>query len=183
MITLRRSISLTAPLSIFALWLLCGVLFAQNSGSQPGTPGGVWLGTATYNGQQVPLRLEITGDGDQVQGALINGKERSTSSSGSYSNGHLVLRFDYYANIIDATLVDGTLTGAFGGHSRSIPITATVNAKPFDPSANPPHIAGAWEIEVQGPKGESAWELHVRQSGAEVDAVIQRIDGDTGNLP
>jgi len=141
MITLRRSISLTVSLSIFASWLLCGVLFAQNSSSQLGTPDGVWSGTATYNGQQVPLRLEIAGNGDQVQGALINGKERSPSSSGSYSNGYLVLRFDYYANIIDATLKDGTLTGAFSGHSRSIPITATLNAKPPYPSANPPRIA------------------------------------------
>jgi len=159
-----------------------GALIAQNTSPQPGTPEGVWSGTATYNDQQVPLRLEIVDNGDQVQGALINGKERSPSSSGSYSNGHLVLRFDYYANIIDATLKDGVLTGTFSGHSRNIPITAALNAKSPDPSGNPPRIAGAWEIGVQGPKGESAWELHVRQSGAEVDAVIQRIDGDTGNL-
>jgi thiol-disulfide isomerase/thioredoxin len=185
MITSRRR-SLTVPLSIFAslgiYQLLCGALFAQNTSSQPGTPDGVWSGTATYNGQQVPLRVEITGNADQVQGALINGRERSPSSSGSYSDGHLVLRFDYYANTIDATLKDGTLTGTFSGHSRNIPITAALNAKSPDPSANPPRIAGAWEIGVQWPKGESAWELHVRQSGAEVDAVIQRIDGDTGNL-
>jgi thiol-disulfide isomerase/thioredoxin len=162
--------------------LACSIAFAQGTGSYPSTPDGVWSGTAAYNGQQVPLHLEITGNGDQVQGSLINGKDKSPSSSGSYSNGHLVLRFDYYANTIDATLNDGALTGTFGSHSRSIPITASLNAKPAAASPDPPDITGPWEIAVKGPKGESAWELQVRQSGAEVDAVIQRIDGDTGNL-
>jgi len=186
MISPRRNIALAVLLSSIAPLAvshsLCGMALAQSADAYPATPNGVWQGTATSNGQQVPLRLEISGSGDQVQGALINGKEKSPASSGKYSDGHLVLHFNYFANTIDATLKDGVLTGTFSNHSRSIPITATLNAKPDDPSPNPPHIAGAWEIAVKGPKGESAWELHVRQSGAEVDAVIQRIDGDTGNL-
>jgi thiol-disulfide isomerase/thioredoxin len=93
-----------------------------------------------------------------------------------------VLIFIYFANTVDASLKDGALTGTFSTHSRSIPIAASLNPKPEDPFPNPPHIAGAWEIAVKGPKGESAWELHVRQSGPDVNAVIQRIDGDTGNL-
>jgi thiol-disulfide isomerase/thioredoxin len=159
-----------------------GVAVAQSTNASLGTPDGIWSGTSTYNSQQVPFRLEIIGNGDQVKGALINGKEKSPSSSGSYSDGHLVLHFNYYANTIDATLKDGALTGTFSSHTRSIPITASLNTKPDDPSPNPPNIDGAWEIAVKGPKGETAWVLHVSQSGPDVDAVIQRIDGDTGNL-
>jgi thiol-disulfide isomerase/thioredoxin len=183
---LRQKIALTVlllGLVLFAvLHRLGATALAQGADAYPATPNGVWQGTAAYNGQQVPFRLEITGKGDHVQGALINGKEKSPASSGNYSDGHLVLHFDYFANTIDATLKNGALTGTFSSHSRTIPITASLNATPGDPSPDPPKIAGTWEIAVKGPKGESAWELHVSQLGAEVDAVIQRIDGDTGNL-
>lgn len=183
---LRQRMAFLLFLAVLALLatfgLPHGVAIAQDANGSPGAPDGVWSGIAVYNGQQVPLRLEITSSGYQVKGALINGKERSPLSSGSYSNGHLVLHFDYFANTIDATLKDGVLTGTFSSHTRSIPITASLDPKPVDPSPNPPNIGGAWEIAVKGPKGEAAWELHVSQSGPEVNAVIQRIDGDTGNL-
>ena len=46
-----------------------------------------------------------------------------------------------------------------------------------------PAIAGLWNVQVgKSSKGEAAWQLIVRQSGAEVSAVILRIDGDTGTL-
>lgn len=186
MILLRQRVPTLCSLGGL-LWLAMfglphGVAVAQSANPSPSAPDGVWSGTATYNGQQIPLRLELTGTGDHVQGALINGKEKSPSTSGSYSDGHLLLHFDYFATTIDATLKGGALTGTFSSHTRSVPITASLGAKAADPSPDPPTIAGAWEIAVKGPKGEFAWELHVSQSGAEVDAVIQRIDGDTGNL-
>ena len=46
-----------------------------------------------------------------------------------------------------------------------------------------PSIAGLWNVQVgKSSKGEAAWQLIVRQSGAEVSAAILRIDGDTGTL-
>jgi thiol-disulfide isomerase/thioredoxin len=63
-----------------------------------------------------------------------------------------------------------------------VPFTALKNAALVAASANPPHIGGDWQISVEGPKGEHTWTMRVRQSGAKVDAVIQRIDGDTGDL-
>ncbi len=160
--------------SLFAL--AGGVALAQAS------PDGLWTGTAQVNGQAVPFTLQISGDGDAVQGTLLNGPRRSPSSSGDFSGGHLVLHFDEFANTLEATLRDGALTGTFGRGSRTVVIAAQKNATPLPASANAPHIAGAWQISVQGPKGEDAWTLRVRQSGAKVDAVIQRIDGDTGHL-
>jgi thiol-disulfide isomerase/thioredoxin len=175
-------ISRTQKFSLAVLLALASstALLAQNA-------AGRWLGTADYNTQKVPFRLEISGSGDQVKGTLVNGpgagKEKFTSSSGDYSGGHLLLTFDYYANTIDATIRDGVLTGTFGSTSKRIPITARINAAPPSASPKPPRIAGAWEVAVtNGNKGEAAWDLHVRQAGAQVNAVIQRIDGDTGNL-
>ena len=45
-----------------------------------------------------------------------------------------------------------------------------------------PSIAGLWNVQVKSSKGESAWQLIVRQAGAEASASILRIDGDTGAL-
>lgn len=152
--------------------------------TQDNPQSGTWIGVAQSHAHEIPFHLEISGTGDQVRGALINGKEKSLSSSGSYSNGHLILHFDYFANALDATLRDGNLTGTFGrdpGHS--VPITAQWNGKLPVADANPPRIAGIWDVAVEnGAKGEHSWKLKVRQTGPDVVAVIERIDGDTGNL-
>jgi thiol-disulfide isomerase/thioredoxin len=93
------------------------------------------------------------------------------------------LHFDYYANTLDATLKDGTLTGTFSGRGHSIPITALLNGKQPVADANAPHVVGVWNVAVEnGAKGERSWKLRIRQNGALVDAVIERIDGDSGNL-
>jgi thiol-disulfide isomerase/thioredoxin len=146
------------------------------------SPASTWVGSADVNGKQVPFRLQLRGTGESVQGILVNGTERSRSSSGSLSNHHLVLHFDYYANTLDSTLSDGTLNGTFGGHSPDIPITAHLNGKVSAPSARAPNISGDWRVAVEGPKGEHAWKLRVHQTGATIVTVIERIDGDTGNL-
>jgi thiol-disulfide isomerase/thioredoxin len=175
-------------MTVTALFLaqLAASLCAQNAGSATSTgdsPAGTWIGAAQFNSREVPFRLEITGSGDPVQGALVNEKERSPASSGSFANGHLILHFDYYANTLDATIKDGTLTGTFSGRGRSVPIRTELNGKLPAADSNPPHIAGLWQIAVEnGAKGEHSWKLQVRQTGPNVDTVIERIDGDTGNL-
>lgn len=147
------------------------------------SPAGMWVGVAQVNSHAVPFRLEITGGGDKVRAALINGKEGSAASSGSYANGRLTLHFDYYANTLDATLEHGILTGTFSGRGRSVPVTAELNGKLPVADANPPHIGGIWDVAVaNGAKSEHYWKLRIRQAGPNVNAVIERIDGDTGNL-
>ena len=167
-----------ARASFAALLFVVGGATARAQSS----PDGLWTGSAQVNGQAVPFTLQITGSGDAVEGALVNGRQKSPSSSGSFSGGHLILHYDEFANTLDATLQDGTLTGAFGRTGHTVTLTAQKSAAPVSDSANPPHIAGVWQIAVDGPKGEHSWTLRVHQSGAKVDAVIQRIDGDTGNL-
>jgi thiol-disulfide isomerase/thioredoxin len=155
---------------------------AAQSADKIDSPAGQWIGSAEVNGKQVPFRLDVSGSGDQVHAALINGKEESPASSGTYADGHLVLHFDYYANTLDATVKDGVLNGTFGGHIPSVPIVAHLNGQTPPASADPPNIAGEWEVATESPKGEHAWKLKVQQSGADVEAFIQRIDGDTGKL-
>ena len=158
------------------------VLGAPPAEKLSSVPAGTWIGAAELNGKQVPFRLELRGTGDNVQGILFNGGKRSASSSGSFSNHHLVLHFDYYANLLDATLNDGNLNGTFGGPSHDVPLTAHLNGESVAPSGGAPNISGDWKVAVQGPKGEHFWKLRVQQTGPRVVAVIERIDGDTGNL-
>lgn len=173
---------ITALLLTELVAISCAQKF-ENATSTGDPLAGAWIGAAQFDSREVPLRLEITRSGDQVRGALVNERERSPASSGSFTNGHLILHFDYYANTLDATVKDGTLTGTFSGRGRCIPVRAELNGKLLAADANPPRIAGLWEIAVgNGAKGEHSWKLRVRQTGPTVDAVIERIDGDTGNL-
>lgn len=155
-----------------------------------------WSGTAEVHGQQLPVALNLSapGRGGSISGALVNGKEISASSSGSEVNGHLLLNFDYFARKLEGDLHGGEFTGTFGGRTGTPakvvlhpdrdgkPATRFVAAAKAGTSAGT--INGDWEIAVKSPKGESAWTLRVTPSGGngEIEAVILRIDGDTGGM-
>ncbi|MEI9979367.1 MAG: TlpA disulfide reductase family protein [Edaphobacter sp.] len=146
---------------------------------------GTWEGTATVHGQQVTVVLQVSGSGDSLKAALINGPESSAASSAVFSGNHLLLTFNYYAKTLDATLTDGHLSGSFGTTTTRYPIDLTEHDGTAAKSSGAAQdIGGDWEIAVKSAKGESAWQLRVEpaKSGGEVRAVIQRIDGDTGSL-
>jgi len=144
---------------------------------------GLWDATITWDKVTIPFPIELKSQGGRVEGALFNGEERVTSTGGSFSNGVLHLSFDHYATHLDAKLVDGVLTGQYGG----------TRAKMHDFEARPhrelpiskvqvPDISGLWDIPIESAKGEHAWRLMVRQEGAKASAAILRVDGDTGLL-
>jgi peroxiredoxin len=167
-------------MKLFASFLLLAAsAFAQ------GPIAGRWEGNATVHGQQVPLRLEITGSGSDLHAALLNGSENSPASSAVFTGNHLLLTFNYYAKILDATLADGHLTGTFGTTATRYPLSlSSRGADTNNSGSRAQDISGDWEIAVRSAKGESAWQLRVESlhSPGQVKAVIQRIDGDTGSL-
>jgi peroxiredoxin len=164
-----------------SLFLLATSVIAQ------GPVAGTWTGNATVHGQQVPVRLEITGGGNDLHAALLNGPESSPASSAVLTGNHLLLTFNYYAKTLDATLADGKLTGSFGTAATRYPVSLdkSNNDLVHSHSRLLPLINGDWEIAVKSAKGESAWQLRVEplpEHEGVVRAVIQRIDGDTGSL-
>jgi peroxiredoxin len=171
-------------MKLFAsLLLLATSALAQST--KPFALAGNWEGSATVHGQQVPVRLEITGSGNTLHAALRNGSESSPASSVSFTGDHLLLTFNYYARTLDATLANGQLTGSFGTVSVRYPISLSAHGTAAGSAgAGAQDIHGDWEIAVKSAKGETAWQLHVEPEHApgEVKAVIQRIDGDTGTL-
>jgi len=159
---------------------------------------GVWQGHATIcGGASLPVAIRISGPQANLKFALLNGPAdrpvQSPASSVAFDGAHLTASFDYYARKIVATLENGKLTGTFikGGLCDSgredAPFTLARVSKPAEPSSapNPPDIAGAWEIATKSDKGENAWTLRVSPPAGKsplIQAVIQRIDGDTGAL-
>jgi thiol-disulfide isomerase/thioredoxin len=107
-----------------------------------------------------------------------------TSTTGRLENGAMVLTFDEYGTRLEATVKDGRLEGQYTRGTRGAPYP--FQAKRFVPApagdVKIPAISGLWNVQVKSPKGEDAWQLIVRQSGAEASASILRIDGDTGML-
>ncbi len=146
---------------------------------------GLWDATITFNGQDIPFRLQIAGDGSNLQGWLFNGKDRVVASSASFQDGSLVLNFDSYAAKLEAKLQDGALVGQYGPMlKKTYPVTAHRHQGikvAFNLSI--PSIDGLWEVAVKSSKGEQAWRLIVQQKSAiDVSAAILRVDGDTGSL-
>jgi peroxiredoxin len=167
-------------MKLFASFFLLSVASLAHAAS-PVT--GTWQGAASVHGQQVPLTLSISGSGTSLKAALINGPEQAQASSVTLDGNHLVVAFNYYARKLDATLTDGTLSGTFGTAAVHYPVSAKLALKPAaaGPAPRAPDIHGDWEIATRSTKGEAAWQLRVTGT-AQVQAVIQRIDGDTGSL-
>jgi peroxiredoxin len=171
-------------MKLFASLLLL-VVSAVAQGPRQGVVTGTWEGSATVHGQQVPVRLEISGSGNNLRAALLNGPDSSPASSAVFTGNHLLVTFNYYARTLDATLANGILAGSFGTVDTRYPVSLSSHSAATN-SSGPlaQDIHGDWEIAVKSAKGESAWQLRVENQSpsSDVKAVIQRIDGDTGSL-
>src|ERR1700728_2456958 len=74
---------------------------------------GEWDATVKASGVDVPCRFKITGEGSGLQGTFFNGEELYPSTSASFTNGALVMNFDYTSGKLEATWKDGRLQGTF----------------------------------------------------------------------
>ncbi len=176
---------MTTKLSALIVVLLALVAVPSRAAAQ--SVNGLWDATVLVNNGAlaIPFRFELSGSGSNVKGSFFNGDDKTTSTRGTYVNGTLSLSFDELGTTLDATLKDGRLAGQYSRGTRGTPYPFA--AKRFAPvtvgETNVPSIAGLWNVQVgKSSKGEAAWQLIVRQSGAEASAVILRIDGDTGAL-
>lgn len=77
-------------------------------------------------------------------------------------------------NTLDATVQDGSLTGTFGRNGHTVTLTAQKNAALFPASADPPHIAGVWQISVDGYSGPATGKDNAALE-RETTALVQRL--------
>ena len=145
---------------------------------------GLWDATITFNGRDIPFRLQIAGEGSNLSGWLFNGNDKVVAAGASFQNGMLALDFDSYAAKLEAKLQDGALVGTYGPMlKKTYPVTAHRHKAEAASAASAPSIDGLWQVQVQSAKGEKAWRLIVQEkSASNVEAAILRVDGDTGAL-
>jgi thiol-disulfide isomerase/thioredoxin len=144
---------------------------------------GRWDAIVVANKVEVPFPFEIVADGATLRGSFFNGDLRITSTASRIEDGVLTLNFDQYATKLQASFKDGVLTGEYQRTRapypfRAVRATRAATARP----ANVPSIDGVWISSARSSKGESAWRFIAKQKGAEVEATILRVDGDTGTL-
>ena len=167
-----------------ACLLLLGAL-AAGCAADNRTVTGLWDATVVVNDLEIPFQLDIAGAAPELRATFVNGDERAIASTHArFEDGRLVAAFDHYASTLEAQLVDGRLEGRYDRGARgSYPFSAAPHSPPPVVTGTPPSIGGLWHIGgVKSSKGESAWRLIVRQTGADVTAAILRVDGDTGML-
>jgi len=164
------------------LW--AALLFAIAPAAMAQSLAGLWDATITFNGRDIPFKLQIAGEGSGLQGWLFNGNERVVATKATVQNGALILNFDSYAARLEARLQDGALVGQYGPMLKKMyPVMAHRHKAEGASAASAPSIDGLWEVAVQSSKGEKAWRMIVQEkSASEVSAAILRVDGDTGAL-
>jgi thiol-disulfide isomerase/thioredoxin len=167
-----------------SLLLPASAVWAQAPRATGQSTAGLYDATINFNGTEIPFKFEFAGQGANIKGWFFNGDEREISASGSLENGKLILNFDSYLAKLTGTFKDGVFDGEYGpmlGHTYAVHMVHAVN-KPAS-ARQAPSIAGQWDLTgVKSGKGESAWRLILRQSGAEISGAILRVDGDTGTL-
>lgn len=139
------------------------------------------------NGDTIPFRLDIAGDGLSTKGTFYNGFQPfDSTTAGSFHDGKLTLNIDHYLTAIHAELRNGELVGEAGTQNRastgSYGFKATRHVEGTDADVKAPQVAGQYIIPLETPstKGEKAFHFIVEQRGAEIAATILRVDGDTG---
>jgi thiol-disulfide isomerase/thioredoxin len=197
-----RPQSICTKVSLVGLTTIALSLSAS-AASEPSNLDGRWDATLTQKGLVIPFRLDISGDGEHATGTLYNGEDKETTTSAKIQDGTVRLNFEHYLTSIAADVKNGELDGQVIVTRRS-PINITPGAAPseeskatdsltpfhakrYTPSADvatgtAPSIDGVWEIPYESSKGEKAWRLIVKQTGAEITTTLLRVDGDTGAL-
>src|SRR5215475_7494519 len=109
-------------LIIFAVFSTCNKKKAD--------PVGVWRGTIRNNsGEEVAFTLEVKREGDGIVGALVNGDDRTVSTSGSFVGDTLKLRYDFYDAELTAVIVGDELGGGFTRQWRKQTLPRKLRAK------------------------------------------------------
>ena len=149
---------------------------------------GRWDAVLTRNGSEIPFRLDIKGSGNDLQGILFDGSTPyDGTTSASFKDDKLTLNIEHYLTTISATLKDGKLEGTVAAQNRETAaqygFKAVRHVEAAAAETNAPSIAGTWIVPLDAPssKGEKSFRFIAHQNGAEVDATLLRIDGDTGS--
>jgi thiol-disulfide isomerase/thioredoxin len=169
---------------IGAVLLAAGVAACAVAADDPVELAGRWDAFVDVNGVEVPFRFDVIEERGQLIGSFFNGERQVKSTSAKVDGTRVSFAFGQYASAVEATIVDGRLEGQYR-RARGEPYpfrAARAAVVTASQPAGTPSIDGTWIVKAKSNKGETAWRFIARQRGAEVEATILRVDGDTGTL-
>jgi len=153
------------------LRLFPAILLAAVSSSAQ-APAGRWDGTVQFGSLKVPFRIDFESNANTFKGSLVNGDANVPSTSGSFSDGKVLLAFDRSGAKLEASLADGELKGSINSASGTHPFTASRFCTcGFEGEAGP-DITGSWEVP------NASWRLQIRRIGEDTLATITHSDSE-----
>lgn len=160
-------------------------------------PVGVWRGTIRNNsGEEVAFTLEVKREGDGIVGALVNGDDRTVSTSGSFEGDTLKLRYDFYDADLTAVIVGDELGGGFTRQWRKQTLPRKLRAvrvidsgdaalaasNQSNTSNHSPDVSGEWVMRVGEEPKVSFWRAAFKQQGSRAKGTIIPVSGDWGEM-
>ena len=186
----EKFLAFTSRALFFLLLLLISGL--TGCGRKTSDPVGIWQGTIKNNsGETVAFTLEVKRDGDKVIGELVNGDERIASTNGSFDDGKLNLRYDFYDAGLTATIDGDHLQGTFERQwqkqrlKRELHAMRGAESKAGGGESNA-DITGEWLMKVGEETKISYWReafsQQQSQQGIQLSGTIIPVSGDWGMM-
>jgi thiol-disulfide isomerase/thioredoxin len=155
-------------------------------------PVGLWRGAIINNsGEEVAFTLEVKREGGAIVGALLNGDDRTVSTSGSFEDDTLKLRYDFYDAELIAVIAGDELGGGFTRQwqKQTLPrklrakrVTGSVDAARAASNQVDHDISGEWVIRAGVEPKVSFWRAAFKQQGSEAKGTIIPVSGDWGEM-
>lgn len=152
-------------------------------------PAGLWQGQVRNpSGEEVAFTLEVAkAEGGGYRGTLINGEDRTASTSGSWDGRRLSLRFDYYDGELSATIEGARLEGEFTRQWQKQTLTRRLTAKraaTVAPAGAGPAGApeGDWVLRVGVAPNQRLWRAAFHADGGRMIGTIIPVTGDWGRF-
>ena len=146
--------------------LFClAVLIAAAPVARADTLDGRWDATVTIQGNEIPFRIDFSGDGPNFAGTLFDGDLKVTSTGGQLENGTLVVDFGHYLTRLERTSRTASSRARSTAGSSATAISAPIRSRPAIRTVTAaagmsPSIDGLWEIPYKSPKGREGLAVH-----------------------
>ncbi len=179
---LKTKTDLTRFISLLLLIPVFGACSGKSS-----DPSGIWQGFVRNNsGEEVAFTLEVKRSGDQLTGQLVNGDDRTSSTSGTFTGNNLKLRFDYYDGELNATIDGDDLKGEFVRQWQKQILRREIRAgrkiSAGQSSATAADISGDWVLRVGEAPNQRLWRAAFSQKGSDLRGTIIPVTGDWGQF-
>jgi hypothetical protein len=164
----------------FAAWFL---MLASVAAAQTQPASGRWDGSITIDDLKLPFSIDLDLNPDAVSGTFVNGAEKVRSTAGTFKDGILRLTFQQHGTGLEASIVNGRLSGTYGGVDFG---RYAVDAGPFCTCAvvgeAGPDISGTWTLHGQTPEISATGRLEIERRGNDTVARILDPEDTNGEL-